>query len=404
MQKVVIEQPYKFIPPETGTFWSSLIQKFDLHGMWLRRAEGIVEHEIRNADRLKKSLQAGHGVMLTPNHCRYADPIILGWLAKEVGCHVYAMASWHLFHQSRFVSWAIRKMGGFSVYREGVDRQAIDTAIATLVDAQRPLIVFPEGAVSRTNDRLHAMLDGVAFIARTAAKKRARADSAQRVVVHPVAIKYLYQGDIREAAEPVLDEIEKRFTWRSHDSLSLMQRIARVGSGLLALKEIEVFARPQDGSLHDRLTRLADGLLQPLEQEWLGAEQEGPVVPRVKALRMRILPDMVNQRIDSAERQRRWRHLADVYLAQQVSCYPADYLVQLPSVDRVLETIERFEEDLFFKVRVHGKLKAVIDVLEPIEVATKRDRSATVDPLMEEIRTSLSDRLEQLSHESAMLE
>lgn len=403
MQKVVIEEPYKFIPPETGTFWSSLIQRFDLHGMWLRRAEGIASHEIRNAERLRESIDAGHGIMLTPNHCRYADPIILGWLAREVNCHVYAMASWHLFHQSRFVAWAIRKMGGFSVYREGVDRQAIDTAIATLVDAERPLIVFPEGAVSRTNDRLHALLDGVAFIARTAAKKRARIDSAKRVVIHPVAIKYLFQGDIYEATQPVLEEIEHRFTWRSHDSMSLMQRIARVGSGLLALKEVEVFGHPQDGSLHDRLTQLADGLLSPLEEEWMGEPQSGPVVPRVKNLRMRILPDMVNQRLDEPERQRRWRHLADVYLSQQVSCYPADYLVELPSVDRVLETIERFEEDLTAKVRVHGELKAVIDVLDPIDVPTKRDRSKEVDPLMDEIREALEKGIGELSRESAML-
>lgn len=403
MHKVVIEEPYKFIPPDTGTFWSSLIQRFNLHGWWLRRAEGIVEHEIRNAERLKQSLDAGHGVMLTPNHCRYADPLILGWLAQKVGCHVYAMASWHLFHQSRFESWAIRKMGGFSVYREGVDRQAIDTAIATLVEAERPLVVFPEGAVSRTNDRLHALLDGVAFIARTAAKRRAREDESKKVVVHPVAIKYLFQGDIRTAAEPVLEEIEKRFTWRTHDSLTLMQRITRVGSGMLALKEIEVFGEPQTGSLHDRLTRLTDGLLQPLEEEWLGEAKHGDVVPRVKGLRMRILPEMVQRTIDEDERQRRWRHLADVYLAQQVSCYPADYLVELPSVDRVLETIERFEEDLNFKVRVHGNMKAIIDVMEPIEVSTKRDRKAKIDPLMDAIRTSLETQLAELSKESKML-
>ena len=65
-------------------------------------------------------------------------------------------------------------MGAFSVNREGVDRQAINMAIEILETAERPLIVFPEGAVSRTNDRLHALLDGVAFIARAAAKRRAK--------------------------------------------------------------------------------------------------------------------------------------------------------------------------------------------------------------------------------------
>ncbi len=403
MHKVVIEEPYKFIPPDEGTFWSRLIQRFNLHGICLKRSEGIVDFEIRDADRLRDSLDAEMGVMLTPKHSRYADPIILGWLAREAKCHLYAMASWHLFHQSRFSAWAIRKMGGFSVYREGVDRQAIDRAIGSLVSAKRPLVIFPEGAVSRTNDHLHAMLDGVAFIARTAAKKRAKIDPEKKVVVHPVAIKYLYQGDIHKVAEPVLKEIEERFTWRSHDSMTLMQRMMRVGSGLLALKEIEVFGEPHSGSLKARLQRLIDGLLQPLEEEWLDGPKSGAVVPRVKNLRMKLLPDMVNQRIDEDERERRWRQLADLYLAQQISCYPADYLVELRSAERVLETIERFEEDLSHKVRVHGNLKAIIQVQEAIEVSPKRDRRAEVDPLMEQIQLSLQAGIDQLCHESTPL-
>ena len=155
----------------------------------------------RNKERLQASLDAGHGIMLTPNHCRNADPLVMGWLARSVGTHVYAMASWHLFNQDRFTAWAIRKMGGFSVYREGVDRQAINTAIEVLERAQRPLILFPEGAVSRTNDRLHALLDGVAFIARTAAKRRAKHVKDGKVVVHPVTIKYRFRGDIAQVAD-----------------------------------------------------------------------------------------------------------------------------------------------------------------------------------------------------------
>ena len=88
------------------------------------------------------------------------------------------MASWHLFHHSWLNSWAIRAMGGFSVNREGVDRQAINMAIELLAEAKRPLVIFPEGATSRTADHLQAMLDGVAFIARAAAKKRAQAIAA----------------------------------------------------------------------------------------------------------------------------------------------------------------------------------------------------------------------------------
>src|SRR5690606_28791965 len=147
------------------------------------------------------------------NHCRYADPLALGYLARQAKTHVYAMASWHLFNQGWFYSFAIRRMGAFSIYREGVDKRAINTAIQILEDAERPLIVFPEGSVSRTNDRLHALLDGVAFIARTAAKRRAKQNPPGKVVIHPVGVKYCFQGDLKATLTPVLAMIEERLSW-----------------------------------------------------------------------------------------------------------------------------------------------------------------------------------------------
>ncbi|MFV1963927.1 MAG: lysophospholipid acyltransferase family protein [Pirellulaceae bacterium] len=404
MQNIIIEKTYTFIPPHRGNWWPSLIQFLDLHGWYLRRNDGVVDYEIRNADRLKASLEAGHGVMLTPNHCRYADPLVLGWLARDVGRHVYAMASWHLFHQHWLMAFAIRKMGGFSVNREGVDRQAINTAINILETAARPLIIFPEGAISRTNDRLHALLDGVAFIARTAAKRRKKHTPDGKVVIHPVALKYRFGGDLKQVVDEVLSEIEHRFSWRPQRRLPVYDRVIKVGWALLCLKEIEYFGKPQSGTMPDRLQGLIDRLLHPLESEWLDEPQTGLVVPRVKALRMKILPDMVQQRVGEDERERRWSQLADVYLAQQVSCYPPDYLVSRPSVDRLLETIERYEEDLTDQVRVHGSLKVIIQVGEAIEVSPQRDRTAETDPIMTRIEADLQGMLDQLAEESPLWE
>ena len=401
MQQILSEKPYKFIPPHRGTWLPAMIRDWNLQGSWLRKAEGVVSCELRHTEYLKQSLAAGHGILLTPNHCRLSDPLIMGWLARDVRCLVYAMASWHLFQQSRFMAWAIHKMGAFSVYREGVDRQAINVAIEILETADRPLIIFPEGAVSRTNDHLNALLDGVAFIARTAAKRRAKRTPGGRVVVHPVAIKYLFQGDFDATADPVLTEIEQRLSWHPQQDLSTDQRIAKVGLALLSLKELEYLGRTYSDSLADRMQRLIDRLLSALEEEWFGKAATGAVIPRVKALRMKIMPDMVNGRVNPEERARRWRQLADIYVAQQVSNYPPDYLDRL-SVDRLLETIERFEEDLTDRVRVHGHLKAVIEVGPPIEVSPHRDRNADVDPLMVQIESNLQRMLDRLATESPL--
>jgi 1-acyl-sn-glycerol-3-phosphate acyltransferase len=400
MKDIIVHRPYQYVPPHRGDWWPTCIQKSDVVTWWLRRAEGVVAREIRGIDRLRASLSAGHGIMLAPNHCRYADPLALGYLAREAGTHVYAMASWHLFNQSWFYAFAIQKMGGFSVYREGVDKQAINTAIEILEHAERPLIVFPEGSVSRTNDRLHALLDGVAFIARTAAKRRTRQNPPGKVVIHPVGMKYYFQGDLAKTITPVLAMIEERLSWREQTDLPLLQRVFKVGQALLCLKEIQCFGEPQAGSTADRLNKLINGLLHPIETEWLGAPQQGGVVPRVKNLRMKIMPEMVRREIDQEEFQRRWRQLSEMHLAQQVRCYPPDYLRTHVTVDRILETVERFEEDLTGKVRVHGDLKVVIQVGEAIEVSPERDRRAEVDPLMAELSGRMQAHLDELAQES----
>lgn len=403
MQKIIVEKPYQFIPPYRTTFWSTIIRAIRVHWFYLWRTEGVVAYEVRNVERLKASIAAGNGVLITPNHPRTADPLALGWLTVEANCHLYSMASWHLFHQGRISGWAIRAMGGFSVNREGVDRQAINLAIDLLAEAKRPLVIFPEGATSRTADQLQAMLDGVAFIARAAAKKRAKQNRTGKVVVHPIAVKYYYTGDIRRAADDVLTDIEHRLTWQPQRDLPLLARIAKVGSALLSLKEIEHLGQPQTGPLAERLSRLIDALLGPIETEWFGNIQRGPIIPRVRNLRIKILPDMVAGRVTSAERARRWEQLGEIYLAQQLANYPPNYLAH-PTVDRILEFLEKFEEDLTDKARLHGKLKVVLQIGEPIEVSPERQRGVEVDPLMTQIQQALQTMINELAAASPLLE
>lgn len=399
MQNIIVEKPYRFIPPHRGNFLPSMIQTLRLTDRHLAKREGVTSYEIRGADLLKESLRNRAGVLLAPNHCRYADPLAMGWVAREIGTHVFAMASWHLFNQSRFQAFAIRAMGGFSVYREGLDRQSLDTAVDCLVSAVRPLIVFPEGAVFRTNDLLQPLLEGVAFLARTAARKRHKQDGGQ-VIIHPVAIKYLYRGDIHRAVTPVIEEIEHRLTWSQRKSSDLLERINKIAVALLSLKEIEYLGGPQEGSMPERQTRLVDHLLGPLEVKWLGSTQTGRLIPRIKQLRMKIVPNLTKAPITPTEREELWRDLTAIYLAQQVASYPPGYLSRPTTVTRVLETVERFEEDLTDRSRVHRGLHAVIEVGPALPVPADKAPRDQEDPLMNQLRIELQSMLDRLAKEA----
>lgn len=179
MHKVVVEEPYKFIPPYRGRLFSWMFR------LWLkpylRKTHGIVRCTYEGLEHVRESIKAGHGILLCPNHSRDSDPMLIGMLCRAIPSHVFSMASWHIFKQSRLEAFVVRRLGGFSVYREGMDRQALDTSVRIVTNAERPLVVFPEGVISRTNDRLNALMDGVSFIARVAAKKRAEARPTRKL-------------------------------------------------------------------------------------------------------------------------------------------------------------------------------------------------------------------------------
>jgi len=403
MRSILIDKPYKFVPPIRAQWPQYWLLKLGAFKSYLRNECGVVAHECRNLDLLRQSLQAGHAILLAANHCRTGDAVAIGHLANEAPCPMYAMASWHLFNMGWWRTLSLRVMGAFSVYREGLDRQAVDEAVNILHKAERPLLIFPEGLSTRTNDHLMGFMDGPAFIARTAARRRAK-DNLGRVVIHPVAIRYLFEGDLEKACDPVLTTIEKRLTWRPRQDLPLVDRIIQVGNALLSLKELEYGLRAMDGgSLRQRQTNLVNHLLVPLEKEWLGGPQEGQgTTNRIKNLRMRIFPDMSRNELDEAERARRWRQLEDTYLAQQIDCYPGDYITAHPSVDRMLETVEKFEEDLTEVARAHGPMRVVVVVDEAIEVTPERDRRATEDPLMAQVKARLETKLAKLRGECRM--
>ena len=243
MQQIVIDKPYTFIPPRVSRFWLWVARR--MAGGQMRKDYGITAVECVGAEHLRATLDAGHGVLLAVNHCRPCDPLVLDTLAREVGRTFHTIASWHLFMEGRWKRFMLPRIGAFSVYREGMDRESLRCSVKTVADGKFPLVIFAEGFITRSNDHLANFMEGPAFIARSAAKQR----NDGRVVIHPVFIRYFFEGDMRQTVTPVVEEIENRLSWQPQTQLPLLGRIAKVGLALLALKEIEYLQTPQRGSV-----------------------------------------------------------------------------------------------------------------------------------------------------------
>ncbi|MCG8651436.1 MAG: 1-acyl-sn-glycerol-3-phosphate acyltransferase [Pirellulales bacterium] len=398
---VVLDRPYEFVPPHRGNLWPSFIQTFRLVDRYLKRKEGVVAHQCRHLERLKASLQRGDGVLLAPNHCRYADPLVMGWPARLAGTHVYAMASWHLFNEGSFDAFAIRKMGGFSVNREGSDRQSLETAIDILATAQRPLILFPEGTTNRTNDVLKPLLDGVAFIARSAARRRAKRSGGQ-VVVHPVGMKYLcVDDDVTGWIDQQLIRLEQQLGWCRPADQSLLQRTIRLAEALLALKEVQYFGQTRTGELPSRRDMLIGHLLDSTEQQLGLDSNETDIRARVRTIRTEVVKQHFDNGAVAAQIDRLKNLVAAADLAQELLSYPDCYLMADQVTDtRMVETIQRMQETLFGKADSSVELRVVIEIGEPMVVPTDKTPRGQTDPLMLQLHERLSKMLERLSAEA----
>ena len=402
---VVFGRPYRFVPPHRGDLWPAVIQRLRLIDWHLRRKEGVISYECRRTERLADSLRRGDAVLLAPNHCRYADPIVLGWLARSTDTFVYAMASWHLFNRNAWQSFAMRRMGGFSIYREGPDRQSLDTAIRILERAERPLILFPEGTTNRTNDVLKPLLDGVTFIARSAARRREK-QTGGRVVIHPIGIKYLCHGDFRPWAEGQLHELERRISWRLPRGRSVLDRTLRLAEAMLSLKEIEAFGRSQSGDLPRRRDRLMLRLLADAEALLaITPDPDDSIRDRVRKIRTEAATRHFSAnpwRVEAGEVASELEDaVAAADLAQFLLSFPDRYLQPGQVTDtRIVETIQRIQEVVVGKASDTMPLHAVIEVDEAIAVPPEKAPRGQADPLLAELESRLAGMLGRLSREA----
>jgi 1-acyl-sn-glycerol-3-phosphate acyltransferase len=372
-----------FWPPRPSRFWKAALAP--LRRYYLRRYYGIAEVTVEGAEPLLHRFGPADGVLVAPNHSHDSDPHVMMEVGRRAHRPFAFMAAWQIFRTHWGLDgWVLQRMGAFSVDREGCDRRAIKQAVEFL-STGHALVVFPEGEIYHLNDRLTPLLEGVAFMALSAQRDLDKAQSPARVWVVPTAIRYRYVDDVTPKLEAAVAELEERLFWKPRPGSALHERIIQLGEVLLTIKEKAKLghACEGDGDLPTRITRLTEALLQRLETEHLKKTPSAETVPlRVKALRRHLLAVWADEKADPAARQQARAALDDVQLVLQLYSYPGDYLSEKPSVERMAETVEKFEEDIYGAARPKGRRRARVLLGEPIDlkpVAAERARTAAHD-------------------------
>ena len=324
---------------------------------------------------LRTALEQNQGVLITPNHPGHADVYVLYETADQVATPFYFMAAWQVFGMASAIRRLIlRQHGCFSVDREGTDLRAFRQALEILSEKDNPLVIFPEGEVYHVNERVTPFRDGPAAIALSAARKASR--PIERI---PCAIKYSYVEDPTPQLLRLVDELERQILWRPRPDLPLSDRIYRFAEGMLALKELDYLGHTASGSLPEQIAALSDAVLRRLEERYGAPLRKANLPERVKTLRQRAIKKLEDDVADAGEVAQIGNDLDDVFFVVQLFSYPGDYAAENPSVERLAETLDKFEEDALEHPtpRARGARRAVISFGERIRVEPRAHKHAT---------------------------
>jgi len=363
----------------------------------LRRDQKIVELDIAGVEHVQQALKDGAGVLITPNHSFHYDSYVLIEASHRVGRPFHFLSAWQVFAMSKwFEQLVLQWHGCYSINREGADLAAFKNSVEILRSSPHPLVIFPEGDIYHNNDRVTPFRDGAAAIAMSAAKKAERP-----VVCVPCALKCFYLEDPSEDLQQLMSRLEESVHWRPRTGLPLADRIYRFAEGALALKEYEYLGQPQTGSVPERAAGLADKLLARLEAKHAVPNKGGIVPERVKEVRRAVIKAIEQDGATDESVQKLAADMEDLFFVIQLFSYPGDYVAERPSIERIAETLDKFEEDVL-KVDypgIRGKRRAVLRFGEPIPVPKERDAKNTVETWTDLVESRVQGLLDRINAE-----
>lgn len=387
--------PYKFVPPRRSDFWSYVASR--IVPLQMRKTHNVHRWDIRGAEHLKASIDAGKGVLIAPNHIHTADPPAVGLIGISIKQYFYYAASWHLFAHGGFSSWVYRVTGGLSIYREGSDSEAVRECARILAEGDRPLVLFPEGTYFWQNDRLGPLREGLSLIVRQATKKGSRP-----IVVHPVALKYWCLEDPHTSLNSCLDRAEAKAGWKFAPILKPMDRYDRLFGLFLTSVELEHLGTANTGTIEERIQRFNDCILSDMEERLTVTRPSNETVSRCQLLRPRVVR-LLLQTKDPVVEQSLWRDVHLLWLCQQLHAHHPDYLKSCPSWERLTEALCRAEEDLDNRTRYPVPMGVVAEVGEAIDGSEltihkpkRGDGPRAEDPLIAQLSGQLQSMLADL--------
>jgi len=230
-EHATVQPPLRYVPPRFNRalfrFVASIYRVYlrlalDIRHVRVEGIETLVEHYRLFKDRKIRLIVAFR-------HPHLDDAALMAWLlggivrkaskrdGKRAGKRTLAFPTFAYFVYDRgvplwagsFIGWLLPRMGAIPVFRGKLDSHGLQEIRSALLNADQPLAIAPEGAVSYS-ERFAAPLEtGVAHFAFWCVRDLHAATRTEKVVIVPVTPSYSHGADALKGLRRIAAYLER---------------------------------------------------------------------------------------------------------------------------------------------------------------------------------------------------
>jgi 1-acyl-sn-glycerol-3-phosphate acyltransferase len=358
----------------------------------------------------------GKRVVICPNHANHNDPEVMFAFSNMVGENFNFLAAREIFDYGKGKNgWALQRLGVYSVVRGAVDRESFKTTKTLIAAGKKKLVIFPEGEISRQNDTLMPLEQGVAQMAFWALDDVHKTMPDESVYLLPIGIKYTYRENIKKAIEHSLSKLEDHMgIKRSEETVSPYARLRAVSEKLLSSLEREYAHQPpKDATLNERIDSLRWFILKTVANFMnLKMSEKDSQLDWIRVVR-NALDDFIyadDETLSDYERKihdEKANKIRGFYrdlnrVVNFIAIYDG-YLRDHLTQERFSDVLDRFESEVFGRSTIRGARTVMIDVGRPVSLLElypdyKMNKRATIASVNEDLSAQISTMLETLEH------
>jgi 1-acyl-sn-glycerol-3-phosphate acyltransferase len=360
-----------------------------------------------------KALQ-GKRVVICPNHPNHHDPEVMFAFSGMVDESFNFLAAREIFdYNNGRNGWCLQRVGVYSVVRGAVDRESFKMTKSLIAAGKKKLVIYPEGEISRQNDTLMPLEQGVAQMAFWALDEVHKTMPEETVYLLPIGVKYTYRENIKGAIEESLTKLEEHMgVKRAPEVVSPYARLRGVAEKLLSSLEKEYDHKSaKDASFNERIDSLRSFILKTIANFMqLQLSEKDTQLDWIRVVR-NALDDFIYADDDDLSDYERKIHdekaskIRGFYrdlnrVVNFIAIYDG-YLRDHLTQERFSDVLDRFESEVFGSSSIKGARTVMIDVGRPISLLEhyadyKMNKRGTIAAVNEDMSAQISTMLETL--------